>query len=98
MLPDIRTAIVPIFALAGRRGRGSRPTRGRSSSCASRSVFPGMDNEHLSAEDVAAYIDGKVSDVERGRIQAHLIQCQRCFVELIELLHHLRPGGSRRPH
>ena len=58
-------------------------------------MFPDMDNEHLSAEDVAAYIDGKVSDVERGRIQAHLIQCQRCFVELMELLHHLR---ARRRH
>jgi anti-sigma factor RsiW len=55
-----------------------------------------MENEHLSAEEVAAYIDGQVSDVERVRIQAHLVICQRCFAELLELLDHMGRRGSRR--
>jgi Predicted transmembrane transcriptional regulator (anti-sigma factor) len=74
------------------------PSHGRSSSPARRSVSPRMENEHLSAEEVAAYIDGVVSDVERGRIEAHLARCQRCFTELVELLHHSRRWGRRRPH
>jgi len=48
-----------------------------------------MEHEHLSAELMAAYIDGALSDIERGRIEAHLVRCRECLAELTELVQHL---------
>jgi anti-sigma factor RsiW len=56
-----------------------------------------MGKEHPSAEQMAAYIDGALSATERGRMEAHLVRCQDCLTELLEVVQHLWRWGSRRP-
>jgi anti-sigma factor RsiW len=56
-----------------------------------------MGKEHPSAEQMAAYIDGALSATERGRMEAHLVRCQDCLAELLEVVQHLWRWGSRRP-
>jgi anti-sigma factor RsiW len=56
-----------------------------------------VQHDHLSAEEVAVYVDGALSQAERLRIEAHLVQCQACFAELIDLLREVRGWEHRRP-
>jgi hypothetical protein len=51
-------------------------------------------DEHLSAEDVAAYADQGVSARDRIRIEEHLAECGECRLELLEVTRQLRS----RPH
>ena len=42
-------------------------------------------DEHLSSDDVAAYVESRVSDAERRRIDSHLSACDLCRAEIIEV-------------
>jgi hypothetical protein len=55
-------------------------------------VAIGEQESHLSAEDVAAYLDRRAG-ATRGRIEAHVAECEACRAELIavaRLLHERR--------
>jgi len=52
------------------------------------------DLAHLSAEDVAAYLDGTLGTRERERVEAHAAECKECRSELAEVTRQLR--GVRR--
>lgn len=41
------------------------------------------DMEHLSASDVAAYLENALDD--RARVEAHLLECSSCRAELVEV-------------
>jgi hypothetical protein len=50
---------------------------------------------HLSAEEVAAYLDGHVSAFVRRRIETHLVHCDFCLGEVLAMVQHLRtPAGE----
>jgi anti-sigma factor RsiW len=51
-----------------------------------------MRNDHLSAEELAAYLDGLMSPAERRQIEAHLIGCNWCLDEVVAVLRLLGPG------
>jgi anti-sigma factor RsiW len=55
-----------------------------------------VENDHLSAEQVAAYIDGALSHAERARVEGHLVRCHACLAELIDLLRDIRRWGPQR--
>lgn len=57
----------------------------------------GSGGDHLQAEEVAAYLDGKVDQEERRRITAHLSDCAECRTELIEVRRILRRRRGFRP-
>ena len=40
-------------------------------------------DEHLSENDIAAYIDGAMSEEERRRAEAHLSSCDECRLETV---------------
>jgi len=50
--------------------------------------------EHLSAGDVAAYLDGTLEEAERDRVEAHAAECKACRRELTEVARQIR--GMRR--
>ena len=56
-------------------------------------------DEHPTAEDVARYVDWRVSTDERRAIQAHLIECARCRDEMVSaqsaVAHMRRRNGLR---
>ena len=56
-----------------------------------------MSDHHLSAEDLAAYLDGRVAPGERTRLEAHLVRCQQCLNEMVEALAYLRREDPRQP-
>lgn len=60
------------------------------------SVHAEVQDDHLSAEALAAYLDGQITPRERKGIEAHLIRCDPCLDEAIAMLRHLRrrPGPS----
>jgi anti-sigma factor RsiW len=55
--------------------------------------------DHLTAEQLAAYLEGLVRDDERREIEAHLIACTGCLDEVLALLRlvGLEPPGSQPP-
>ncbi|MFL5494372.1 MAG: zf-HC2 domain-containing protein [Gemmatimonadales bacterium] len=57
-----------------------------------------MPSTHLSAEELAAYLDGLATATDRVRIQSHLIHCDRCLNEVVALMKILwertPPGGT----
>ena len=57
-----------------------------------------MRNDHLSAEELAAYLDGRLTPGDRPRMETHLAQCDLCLSELVETLRYLwgtdPPTGS----
>jgi anti-sigma factor RsiW len=55
-----------------------------------------VENDHLSAEQVAAYIDGALSHAERARVEGHLVRCHACLAELLDLLRDIRRWGPQR--
>jgi len=40
------------------------------------------DTQHLTAEDVAAFLDRRIAPVERNGVEAHLADCQQCREEV----------------
>ncbi len=54
---------------------------------------------HLSAEDVAAYLNGAISSEERSAIEVHLATCGRCCDEIVAHTHASEKAGPawRRP-
>lgn len=40
---------------------------------------------HLSAEAVAAYLDGTIGDFDRKRVEAHAAECEECRHEIAEV-------------
>jgi len=52
---------------------------------------------HLESGEVAAFLDGALSPPDRSRLAAHLMQCDACRNELIEMarLFHTRPRRRR---
>jgi hypothetical protein len=52
--------------------------------------------EHLSSDDLAAYIDGILPAAEQTRADEHLADCDDCQTELIALSRVLRSKPSRR--
>ena len=61
-----------------------------------RSVQPNVETHHLSSEELAAYLEGLVTPAERERIEAHLVQCDRCLDEVLSALRHFRPKRPGR--
>jgi len=58
----------------------------------------GMDNMHVAADDLAAYIDRTLSAIERERVEAHVAWCDDCRSELREVgdtLRTYRPARRR---
>jgi anti-sigma factor RsiW len=53
-----------------------------------------VQSQHLTADDVAAYVDREVADAERGRIEEHLSWCPSCLDEVAALLRTLRFGDD----
>ena len=56
---------------------------------------PPPEAEHPSAGEMAAYIDGEVTDEERREIDAHLSACAHCRDELVVVREAMRSKGSR---
>lgn len=54
------------------------------------------DQGHLSAEDVAAYLDRRLTAAARDRVEAHLAWCKPCRDEVVELVRLRRPEPRRR--
>lgn len=45
-----------------------------------------MPCEHISAEDLAAYLEGRTGGIELARIESHLIHCQACLGDVLATL------------
>jgi hypothetical protein len=56
----------------------------------------GMGASHLTAEQVAAYLERAVSAAERDAIEAHLSTCDACRSEVVEVARLLRTPRWRR--
>lgn len=57
---------------------------------------PTERESHLSSEDVAAYLDRAVSELERARLEAHLGECDACRAEVVDVMRLLRQRSSAR--
>jgi anti-sigma factor RsiW len=55
-----------------------------------------MPDEHLTAEQAAAYLDRSLPDPERTMAAAHLARCRACRDEIVALTDVVRPAGSSR--
>jgi hypothetical protein len=53
-----------------------------------------VQSEHLTADEVAAYVDREVAEAERARIEEHLSWCPSCLDEVAVLLRTLRFGDD----
>jgi anti-sigma factor RsiW len=51
-------------------------------------------NDHLTTEELAAYVDGVVGAEERRRLEAHLIGCRQCLDDVVALLIVLKPDNQ----
>lgn len=52
---------------------------------------------HLTAEDVTAFLDRRVTAMERAGIEAHLADCRECRVEVAAVRRMVRATSFRRP-
>lgn len=52
--------------------------------------FP-VRHEHLTSEELTAYIDGVIGEEERSRLERHFTTCARCLDEIVALTKMLRP-------
>jgi len=52
---------------------------------------------HLSAGQIAEYLDAAVDPGHRRRVEAHLVVCDTCLEEVIAALKQLRPPSGSRP-
>ena len=55
------------------------------------------DVTHLTAEDVAAFLDRRMTTVERGVAEAHLADCRQCRDEVTAVHRLVRAQTTRRP-
>jgi len=56
------------------------------------SFWPGLIPPlHLTVEEIAGYLDAVLDLRNRQRIEAHLVICDACLEEVIEVLRQLRP-------
>lgn len=53
-----------------------------------------MTTEHLSGVEAAAYVDGRLSPVERARAEAHMEACDACRSEVVEVARVIVPDGE----
>jgi hypothetical protein len=53
-------------------------------------------HEHISSEDLSAYLDAETSSEKKAILQAHLAECDDCRAEVAELTDLLRNQGRRR--
>jgi len=48
--------------------------------------------------DFTAYLDGRLQDNQKSRLEQHLCVCDDCFEKLIEVLNqHLKQSGAGKP-
>jgi len=52
--------------------------------------------DHLSADDVAVYLEGQLSDAQRSRTERHFAECDECRAELVELSRLFRTRPRKR--
>jgi anti-sigma factor RsiW len=52
---------------------------------------------HASAEELAAYIDGKVGPDEWNRLVTHLATCEACFRDLVAIMKLMKPDPDAAP-
>lgn len=60
---------------------------------------PEMDNEHLTEEEIGAYVDGVIAPEERERLESHLAECSTCVDTTVSAsgsLNSWRRKGRRR--
>ncbi|TFG80273.1 MAG: hypothetical protein E4H23_03055, partial [Chrysiogenales bacterium] len=43
-------------------------------------------NDHISGEDLAAYVDGMLVDKKRGELESHFSRCPECLEALAEIV------------
>jgi anti-sigma factor RsiW len=55
-----------------------------------------VDTTHLTADDAAAYVDGRLAAAERAAIDSHLAQCAECRLEIVEVTRLVRAAPQRR--
>jgi anti-sigma factor RsiW len=53
-----------------------------------------MPREHISTEDLAAYLEGRTGVEERARIETHLIRCDACLDDALATLACLPPSSQ----
>jgi anti-sigma factor ChrR (cupin superfamily) len=53
-------------------------------------------NEHLTPDDAAAYVDGRLTVAERAAIDSHLAQCAECRSEVVDVTRLVRAAPQRR--
>lgn len=63
-----------------------------------REVGRSATEAHASAEDLAAYIDGRVDSTEWRRLVAHLAGCDACFADLVSILKLVHGEAGPPPH
>lgn len=54
-----------------------------------------VTDTHLSSEELAAYLDARVSRSDSTRIVSHLATCDPCFKELLEVLRLIKDHQER---
>ena len=52
--------------------------------------------EHLAIHDLAAYVEHRLDDASRRRVEAHLVDCEQCRHEVLEGERVLRTAPGRR--
>ncbi len=45
---------------------------------------------HLSSEEIVGYIDQTMTEGMRGEVESHLVECQACLREVLEVRRLLR--------
>jgi anti-sigma factor RsiW len=51
---------------------------------------------HLTTDDAAAYVDGRLAAAERAAIDSHLAQCAECRLEVVDVTRMVRVARQRR--
>ena len=51
---------------------------------------------HLTTDDVAAYVDGRLAAAERAAVDGHLSQCAECRLEVVDVTRLVRIAPRRR--
>jgi hypothetical protein len=54
------------------------------------------ESSHIRAEDIAAYVDDRVSDNERAALEAHFADCSACCEEIVAVRRLQTASGSQR--
>jgi anti-sigma factor RsiW len=54
------------------------------------------DSAHLSAEDLAVFVDGTSSAALQSRVEVHLADCEECRAEAVAVSRLMRARSPRR--